>query len=140
MHGPVAASAVQCALENAGCFCGEDDMLWWQFGTPTESALRTFQVRAEEHCYYKHIMWNLIEYPSSTAMRTGNEPPGSAFHAAAGVSASMRAGTKLIVGRAGRSQQSSASRAVSDLLCTGLRGMQRLKRPGCRTRRHGSCC
>lgn len=65
MHGPVAASAVQCALENAGCFCGEDDMLWWQFGTPTESALRTFQVRAEQHCSYEHIMWNLVEYPSS---------------------------------------------------------------------------
>jgi antiviral helicase SKI2 len=34
---------LQCALEGAGCFCGEDDMLWWQFGSSTESALRTFQ-------------------------------------------------------------------------------------------------
>lgn len=35
---------LQCALERAGCYCGEDEMMWWQFGMATESALRTFQV------------------------------------------------------------------------------------------------
>jgi peptidoglycan hydrolase-like protein with peptidoglycan-binding domain len=34
---------LQCALERAGCYCGEDEMMWWQFGMATESALRTFQ-------------------------------------------------------------------------------------------------
>ena len=38
-------SLLQCALEVVGCYCGEDDMMWWQFGTATESALRTFQAR-----------------------------------------------------------------------------------------------
>jgi hypothetical protein len=35
---------LQCALEIVGCHCGEDDMMWWQFGMATEAALRTFQV------------------------------------------------------------------------------------------------
>lgn len=34
---------LQCALEREGFYCGEDDMRWWQFGSSTESALRTFQ-------------------------------------------------------------------------------------------------
>ena len=44
-----ARSARQCALEAAGCWPGEDDMQWWQFGTATEAALRTFQVGGASH-------------------------------------------------------------------------------------------
>jgi hypothetical protein len=34
----------QVLLNKAGYFCGEDDMRWWQLGSPTQDALKTFQV------------------------------------------------------------------------------------------------
>lgn len=41
--GGRAVHQLQCALEGAGYFCGDDEMLWWQFGGNTEASLRTFQ-------------------------------------------------------------------------------------------------
>ena len=34
----------QLCLDNAGFYCGEEDMQWWQFGDMTRNALLTFQV------------------------------------------------------------------------------------------------
>ncbi len=36
---------LQTALVHQGFWPGEDDMLWWQFGSDTCSAVQTFQVR-----------------------------------------------------------------------------------------------
>ena len=38
------------ALEQQGFWAGEDDMLWWQFGSDTCSAVQTFQVFASITC------------------------------------------------------------------------------------------
>jgi hypothetical protein len=35
----------QVALSKAGYHCGDDEMRWWQFGSSTVDALKTFQVR-----------------------------------------------------------------------------------------------
>lgn len=37
---------LQLALGAGGYYCGEDELMWWQFGDGTANALRTFQVRA----------------------------------------------------------------------------------------------
>jgi hypothetical protein len=34
----------QVALSKAGYHCGDDEMRWWQFGSSTLDALKTFQV------------------------------------------------------------------------------------------------
>ena len=34
----------QACLTKAGYYCGDDDMRWWQFGSTTMDALKTFQV------------------------------------------------------------------------------------------------
>ena len=35
---------LQVALEQHGYYCGEDETVWWQFGSDTYSSLLTFQV------------------------------------------------------------------------------------------------
>lgn len=35
----------QVALGRQGYHCGDDEMRWWQFGSSTLDALKTFQVR-----------------------------------------------------------------------------------------------
>jgi hypothetical protein len=36
---------LQVALSKQGYHCGDDEMRWWQFGSSTVDALKTFQVR-----------------------------------------------------------------------------------------------
>lgn len=36
---------LQVSLVKAGYFCGDDEMRWWQFGSATTDALKTFQVQ-----------------------------------------------------------------------------------------------
>ena len=44
---------LQVALVQKGFWPGEDDMLWWQFGDATCSAVQTFQVSYSFHSLYR---------------------------------------------------------------------------------------
>eukprot|EP00775_Hariotina_reticulata_P003407 gene3407-3680_t len=43
MDGGREVHALQVTLGKAGYYCGEDEMRWWQFGSATLDALKTFQ-------------------------------------------------------------------------------------------------
>jgi hypothetical protein len=45
--GSKSVAVMQRALGAAGFYCGEDDLLWWQAGSDTINALRTFQARCK---------------------------------------------------------------------------------------------
>jgi hypothetical protein len=57
-----ASPTAQVCLQSAGYYCGEDDMRWWQFGSSTLDALKTFQVRCVVCCAlcthtHARVMW-----------------------------------------------------------------------------------
>ena len=66
--GGAEVRAMQAALTNAGFYCGEEDMQWWQVGEPTRQALLTFQasVNLPQTGVCDQQTWLALLGPSST--------------------------------------------------------------------------
>ena len=69
---------LQTALVQQGFWPGEDDMLWWQFGSDTCSAVQTFQVCNLPVCSYLYLvllaLFNMKEYTWQQApQRVGHQ-------------------------------------------------------------------